>query len=191
MWGQQGALSISMLPFNHTVAFEFYMQLTNKGFTTTLILDNPGTALWIKLHSVGANDIRINRFERLTQITLRKGYNVLGSVLAVTGRDWTRWKKGRFGPNESFCQQRVSISRGGGSYGHIFHRCPQICQAQSAEQRRQPVYLVALLCLSSAQDTRANVFGWNISHIALKVCLPWRWQPSWWALPCMSKRCTV
>lgn len=50
---------------------------------------------------------------------------------------------------------------------------------------------MALLCLSSAQDTWANVLGWNISHTALKVCLPWRWHPSWWALLCMSEWCTV
>lgn len=89
---------------------------------------------------------------------------MLGSVyffLAVTGRDETRLeKKGDVLAQMSHFVSRESADHAvDGALGTFSTARPPICQAQSAERRQQPVYLVALPCLSSAQDTRANVFG--------------------------------
>lgn len=124
------------------------------------ILDNPGTALRIGKWPQNKQILTFHTSSAALKVTKCSDQLKLSWAVIKQGGKRDVWPKWVILSAES---QHITWW---GSYGHIFHCCPQICQARSTERRRQPVYLVALLCLSSAQDTPANVFGWNISHTA-------------------------
>lgn len=78
----------------------------------------------------------------------------LVAVVTIMKRQGGKRKQRHLSLNESFCQQTVGVSRGGGNIRRElwlhFPPLSSIVPSSNTELRQQPVYLVAALCLSSA-----------------------------------------